>query len=352
MTLVFVYEHVTAVGLGRDPGSPEHSLHVEGRAMRDAVTADLTAVPGVEVLTFPDGLPEAEQLPAFRERSARADWSLVIAPETGGDLERLAREVVAVGGRLLGPNPDAIALTADKLRLAEWWQQHGVPTPITKNPTPQPPPRSGEGESETPSTLEGVASEASRGRSLTFPLVLKPRDGAGSDATFLVQSPAEFDAALAASSGQMIAQEFVAGRPASVAFLLGPRQVVPLVPAFQRLTSDGRFKYLGGELPIPADLAERAVRLGWRAIECVPGVFGYVGVDLILGPEPDGAADFAIEINPRLTTSYVGLRAAAEVNLAGAMLVVCGGVATEPRWREGGVSWRADGTVRAGGAKK
>jgi predicted ATP-grasp superfamily ATP-dependent carboligase len=42
-------------------------------------------------------------------------------------------------------------------------------------------------------------------------------------------------------------------------------------------------------------------------------------VDVVLGREPDGSGDAVIEVNPRLTTSYVGLRAAVRTNLADAM---------------------------------
>jgi tyramine---L-glutamate ligase len=312
MTRVFVYEHVTAVGLGREPDSPYRSLFVEGRAMRDAVAADFAALPGVEVLNFPDDLPAVEHLSAFHQLSSQADWSLVIAPETGGELERLAREVIAVGGRLLGPSPEAIAFTADKLRLAEHWRVCGVPTP---------------------------PDFCGTGR---WPVVVKPRDGAGSDSTFLVSTPIELAAAIAACSGPMIAQEFVPGRATSVAFLIGPNRTVPLLPAFQVLSTDGRFRYEGGALPIKPTLAERAVALGRNAVRCVPGLFGYVGVDLILGD----AEDVAVEINPRLTTSYVGLRALAESSLAGLMLDVCDGGERPPVWRPGRVRLDPAGGTR------
>ncbi len=76
------------------------------------------------------------------------------------------------------------------------------------------------------------------------------------------------------------------------------RGPVALQPTFQLLSDDGRFKYEGGELPIPPTLAERAVSLASRAVECVPGLLGYVGVDLDLGEAEDGSRDYAIEINP------------------------------------------------------
>jgi len=112
---------------------------------------------------------------------------------------------------------------------------------------------------------------------------------------------------------------------ASVAVLCGPAGRVVLAPCKQRISEDGRLRYLGGELPLTAGLAERATALAERAIAAMPPATGYVGVDLVLGREPDGSEDAVIEVNPRLTTSYVGLRAAATSNLADAMCRVAQG---------------------------
>ncbi len=322
MPRVFVYEHVTAVGLGRDPGSPEHSLFVEGAAMRAAITADFAAVPGVDVLSFPDDLPEPDLRPTFRELASQSDWSFVIAPETGGELERLTRQVLAARGLPLGSSPNAIALTADKLRLAEHWEQCGVPAPWTWDAS---------------SPLPGRREV---GGEWLNPLVLKPRDGAGSESTFLVRTPVEYAAVLRQSARPMIAQSHIEGRPASIAFLVGLAGITPLLPTYQLLSSDGRFRYEGGELPVEPHHAEQAVELGRQAVACVPGLCGYVGVDLVLGERP-----VAIEINPRLTTSYVGLRAVAGRNLAGLLLEACAGRAVEPQWRPGRVRWAASGVV-------
>ena len=89
-----------------------------------------------------------------------------------------------------------------------------------------------------------------------------------------------------------------------------------LPPCKQRISDDGRLRYLGGELPLSAGLAERATELAKRAVAALPPTIGYVGVDLVLGRDPHGGEDVVIEVNPRLTTSYVGLRAAAQANLA------------------------------------
>ena len=68
---------------------------------------------------------------------------------------------------------------------------------------------------------------------------------------------------------------------------------------------------------------------------------------MVLGADPGGADDVVIEINPRLTTSYVGLRAAAGENLAGVMLAVAEGKSVELSCREGStVEFESDGSLR------
>jgi predicted ATP-grasp superfamily ATP-dependent carboligase len=334
MQRVFVYEYLCATGMGA--GS---SLQVEGRAMLAAVLADLGKIAGVEPVTLLAGgeAPHtagttvrrtgAEEEPArFRELSRACDSTVIIAPECGGILGQRCRWAEDAGGRLLGPGSAAVALAADKEELARRWQAAGVRTPPC-----------------TP--LSGP---------VVFPAVCKPRHGAGSQTTFLVRGPDELPGCLAGAraegwEGELLLQPFVPGRPASVALLLGPGQEIALPPAWQRLSPDGRFRYLGGALPLPPGPAARAAALARQAVRAVPGLRGYVGVDLVLGEAPDGSGDQAIEINPRLTTSYVGLRALAAGNLAEALLrVVSGERIAELEWRPGVVEFGADGQVTKG----
>ena len=146
-----------------------------------------------------------------------------------------------------------------------------------------------------------------------YPAVLKPIDGAGSQDTQLVVGPHDEPRPYA---WPRRLEPFIPGLAASVAFLCGPKGREPLPPCKQRISSDGRLRYLGGELPLAAGLAERAKTLGDQALAALPQTAGYVGIDLVLGRDPNGSEDFVIEVNPRLTTSYVGLRAAAQSNLA------------------------------------
>ncbi len=118
-----------------------------------------------------------------------------------------------------------------------------------------------------------------------------------------------------------VAQPFCNGQPASIAFLIGPHDTVALPASFQLISTDGQFCYGGGLVPIAPELAARAETLGRSALAGLPGLLGYVGVDLILGEDED----FAIEINPRLTTSYVGVRALLDGNLAELILKIATG---------------------------
>jgi predicted ATP-grasp superfamily ATP-dependent carboligase len=322
---LFVYEHLSGGGLAEPGGAA--SLRREGWAMLSALLHDLGGCAGVRTASLLDAealRAAGGRLPAnltvqrvepgrgeeaFRRLAAAADATLLVAPECDDVLYRRCVWVEEAGGRLLGPSPAAVRLTGDKLLLAGRLEAQGVPTPPT------------------------VAWPAA---GLAFPLVCKPRDGAGSQATFLVRDEAEAAtvgarAAAEGWGGPLIAQPFAPGLAASAAVLLGPGRRVVLPAARQLLSDDGRFRYLGGSVPLPAELDRRARALAERATAAVEGLNGWVGVDLVLGER-----DVVVEINPRLTTSYVGLRALARFNLAEALLRTAQGGAFA------GWDWRSD----------
>jgi len=74
--------------------------------------------------------------------------------------------------------------------------------------------------------------------------------------------------------------------------------------------------YNGGVVPFDHVLREEALKAAQAAVESIGGLNGYVGVDMVLtrnGP-------VMMEINPRLTTSYIGLRKTVNLNLAQAII--------------------------------
>jgi predicted ATP-grasp superfamily ATP-dependent carboligase len=348
---VFIYEFtVAAADIIPSAGN---SLRTEGQAMLAAVLEDFTRVAGVEAVTLvaANGGELAGHLPqrrvigdeakCFRALAAGVDYTLVIAPEGEDTLETRCRWALEAGCPLLGPSPAAVRLTGDKWQLGRVFQDHGIPTPTTVCL----------GSADVRADLP-AADRLAKSR-VHFPLVVKPRHGAGSQATFFVPRAAELAAALArfreeVPEAEILVQGFAPGWPVSVAFLTGPGRLLALLPAAQHISPDGRCRYRGGRIPLPSALAGRATALARRAVQAVPGLQGYIGVDLVLGPANDGSQDQVLEINPRLTTSYIGLRALAQTNLAETMLrLVQARPVPEIGWRSGAVEFSADGSVAA-----
>jgi predicted ATP-grasp superfamily ATP-dependent carboligase len=338
MLRIFAYEYTCA---HMAPAEVPASLQIEGWTMLSAVLEDFCRLPDLLVSTLlHNNHPQRAVNPrcaaiftddeeeAFRKLARNADFALVIAPEFDDILLTRCRWVKDEGCRLLGPSPAAVQLTGDKYACARHLSNHGVPTPECR-------------------LLVGDH----HGDGIKFPAVFKPRHGAGSESTFVINCENEFEKAIrgrntGAVARHCILQPYVQGQPVSVAFILGPSQHIPLLPSSQIQSGCGRLRYLGGALPLSPLLADRAVRLAEKAVISVPGLLGYVGVDLVLGDAPDGTKDWVIEINPRLTTSYIGLRALSQTNLSETMLrAVRGADIASPVWRPGSVRFYADGKV-------
>jgi hypothetical protein len=87
------------------------------------------------------------------------------------------------------------------------------------------------------------------------------------------------------------------------------------------------FSYHGGCTPIDHPLASRAIDVSLRTCQALPGLRGYIGVDLVL----TNSEAFVIEVNPRLTTAYLGVRSALKEssgdgpNIAGMAIAACAG---------------------------
>ena len=315
---IFLYEFVTAGGMCERASVPE-SLLAEGRAMADALSFDLAAadihvnrmldttlattgqVTHRNISYHPIASAKAER-EIFLQLASSADWTILIAPESEGALGERVAWTQRAGGQLWGPNAEVIELTSDKHRLAVHLADAGIEVP------------------------HGIALSAGDSLPVDFPYpaVLKPRDGAGSQGMrqIDVHDPA------ATAPCEVRLEQFRAGQAASVVILGGPAGLCPLPPCTQTLSADGQFTYLGGSLPLENPLASRATRIACRAVATCGEMRGYVGVDLILGSRAD--EDCVIEINPRLTSSYLLLRRIAEENLARSILAWREGTGTPP----------------------
>ncbi len=342
---IFVSEFITSGALSGESLPP--SLLREGEAMCSAIVADLAALPDISVVTTRDQrltspaqtlnqkithesvASVAEELAAFDRLVTDCDVTIVIAPETNGVLADRVQRVTDLGRTALNCHPEAIRLCADKLKLAEHFTSLKIPTIPTFS-----------------ADLGGEPWEQ-----LNDGCVLKPRDGAGSWLTFGIPyrdstawQTAVSEVACCGMTDRMIIQPWIAGRALSVGCLChasGQIEVLPI--ACQRL-SGACFEYRGGEIPADVSLESRRQieALVMRACESIPGLRGYIGIDLLLS-DGEPAQALIVEINPRLTTSYVGYRQACHSNLA-SRIIDLGDWSTRLTWKATKVVFEADGS--------
>ena len=336
---ILMYEFVSGGGFaGR---AVPASLAREGAAMRDAVVADLASLRGHRVVTTADPRFPLRRVPARvevvtlrrggvrgpDEVLASADAAWPVAPESEGCLERLAARAERRGKVLLGPNAAAIRRAADKAGLPRRLARHGVPHPATR-------------------IIASNGEAATVAREIGFPVVVKPARGAGCCGVSLVRSARELPDALDAArqadgSGPLLLQRYIRGVAASVSLLADGRRALALSVNAQSVRASRAFVYRGGTTPFDHPLAARAAAVARRACEALPGLKGYVGVDMVL---TDSEA-VVIEVNPRLTTAYLGIRSAFDANVAGLALAACAGRLQAPPPARRRVSFTAAGRV-------
>ena len=114
-------------------------------------------------------------------------------------------------------------------------------------------------------------------------------------------------------------QRYVEGIAASVSLLVAGERSTVLSLNKQRVRAGIPFAYDGGVAAVDHPRRREACELAQRAVALVPGLRGYVGVDVVLGED----RTWLIEINPRPTTSYVGLRRVIDLNMAAAIWRAC-----------------------------
>lgn len=345
---ILVHEFVSGGGLaGRDVPA---SLAREGLAMLTALIADLTAIhrhqivttvdprfalptpPGVEVVTLSPGSEGGATLDAL---IASADAVWLVAPETNRCLERLAVRVERKGRILLGSGALTIRRASDKARLPRRLARHGVPHPETR-------------------VLRPGADWEKAAREVGYPIIVKPARGAGCDGVCLARTVRELrdarDMTRRANGREpLLLQRYVMGAAASVSLLSDGRRAVALTVNAQSVRAARPFSYRGGKTPFDHPLAEKAVETALRTCQAFPGLRGYIGVDLVL-TETEAVV---IEVNPRLTTAYLGVRSALGGNIGDAgnvaamALAACAGTLPVPPPARQSVRFTAAGLVHS-----
>lgn len=272
-----------------------------------ALIGDLMDLGGFELSMTRDSRLGAFPLPLQIEEVRPAEgvwerWRLMvdgadavwpIAPETQGILEQLSRLILERQRILLGSRSEAVAIAASKLATAICMARKGV----------------------------AVVETVPAGRSIPdsdVGWVVKPDDGAGCEDTYYLKELDGLSSWLENQPrGNYVVQPYLQGIPASLSLICCDGVARVLACNEQLIEISGNKLHCSGvvvnALRAYRDQLEPLVS---RIAKILPGLRGYVGIDVVLtqnGP-------VVMEINPRLTTSYVGLHASIGCNPAGLIL--------------------------------
>jgi hypothetical protein len=246
--------------------------------------------------------------PTMERAAETADAAYVVAPEPNHVLQLIVECIETTGALSLNCQAKGIEQAADKALLGERVNRLGLDFPKTEM-----------------FCVKDSVEEITQGISgkLGFPAVIKPVSGAGCSGLSVIQNEKQVAVALAkirkeTATGDFAAQELINGVPASVSLISTGAEALPVSLNLQEVTlagPDGVSGYLGGSVPLEHPLRDEAFAAAKRVVESFGDLRGYVGVDLVLTANKA----FIVEVNPRLTTSYVGLRKVANFNPAQAI---------------------------------
>ncbi len=303
---VFVFEYITGGGMLDSPLPP--SLAEEGDMMLKALVTDLMELPGIEVVTTRDarlGKPEIpiefhmlHGLDEFFETWLQciewADAVWPIAPEYADILKHISETVISQGKLLLNSPPQAVQATSSKLATSRRLSEQGVPVVPTYRIEEVLPDRPGS-------------------------WVLKPDDGVGCQGIRICRDRDDLCRQFETlpRDKEYVIQPFVHGTPTSLNVLAYNGEAFVMSVNHQRVAmTDTGFVLLGCVVNGCLEERDRFYQIGRAVVAALPELWGLVGIDLI----DTGEGLQILEVNPRITTSYVGLKESTGINPAALVL--------------------------------
>jgi predicted ATP-grasp superfamily ATP-dependent carboligase len=319
---ILLFEYVSGGGFAKQ--LLPSGLLSEGFGMLRGLTADfkaaghnLTIMLDSRLADLKPPLKADRVIPVYSEditqvlinASKDVEAAFVIAPEPNNVLVSMVKHVETLGVLSLNCQADAITLAADKATLYERVKCLGLDAPETFL-----------------FNIDKVKEIMQKSHDLGFPVVVKPVNGAGCSGLSITKNEREVAAAVnkiraEAPNSPILVQKLIKGVSASVSLISTGSEAVPVSLNKQDVklaAPDSVSSYNGGMVPLDNHLSAEAFATAKRVVESFSGLRGYVGVDLILAEDEV----FVIEVNPRLTTSYVGLREVSNFNPAQAILNV------------------------------
>ncbi len=325
---IFIFEFVSGGGFSQV--EIPSSLFCEGFAMLRSIIEDFKNL-GFHITTLLDSRIEflshymkvdvvksveleEDFLKKYTDCVRSSNYCFVIAPEFSNILYNLTKIVKTNKKKLLSIDLNGVKLGASKLETYKFFIANGINTPESYR-------------IPVKGSILDINWILQKCDQLNSSIVIKPDDGAGSESVFYFEKKDDvlqfferfnktFD-----TNRKYILQEYIEGDPMSVSIIndqtlektnenilkilsINAQNLQITDPTMESL-------YLGGSTPV--EQFEQLRSQIEDILKCVDlsAFKGYFGIDFV--KKTDNSLSF-IEINPRLTTSYVGIRNVLEFN--------------------------------------
>jgi len=327
---IFIFEFVSGGGFNKV--NIPISLFCEGFGMLRSITQDFKLI-GFEIYTLldyrihhlsriltVDNFIKIERkdnyLEQFKILVKECEYAFIIAPETNNILFKLTKIVQNYNKIVLSTNLEGIKIGTSKINTYKFFLKNKILTPKTfliplkKNNL----------------DIEFIIQKFYE---LEQPIIIKPEDGVGAESIYYFETKKQienffkhFKYKIEAGRNYVL-QEFIDGRDLSISLInttnsLNLETERPYILSINSQyinikSSNYKSEYLGGITP-----TENHQKESLELIKILDKIdfsqfSGYFGIDLI---KSTNSRFYFIEINPRLTTSYIGLRNAIDRNPA------------------------------------
>jgi len=295
---ILVFEYITGGGFNKQE-LPD-SLAGEGSLMLNALLDNLSRLNNLEVTIMLDWRlsnsievnsviirPEHDVTEEFVRLVKQSDVVWPIAPEFDAILQKLCQTVESLGKVLLTSPATAVAIAGNKFKTYELLNRHH----ITSVPTRM---------------FDDAYSPGE--------WMIKPIDGVGCSDSRVITNRLDFEQ-MVTSEGQYVIQPHLQGAKTSLSCLFKQGRGWLVCANLQRFEfADQQYHLTGIVVNHYRDLSAYQQLIDEIAA-ALPELWGYAGIDLI-----ENDRTWVLEINPRLTTSFVGIYDALGINIAEAVL--------------------------------
>ncbi|MGZ4957219.1 MAG: ATP-grasp domain-containing protein [Methylobacter sp.] len=295
---ILVFEYITGGGFNKQE-LPD-SLAGEGSLMLNALLDDLSRLNNLEVTIMLDWRlsnsievnsviirPEHDVTEEFVRLVKQSDLVWPIAPEFDGILQNLCQTVESLGKVLLTSPATAVAIAGNKFKTYELLNRHHIASVPTR-------------------IFDDAYSPGE--------WMIKPIDGAGCSDSRVITNRLDFEQ-MVTSEGRYIIQPHLQGAKTSLSCLFKQGRGWLVCANLQRFEfADQQYHLTGIVVNHYRDLSAYQQLID-KIAGALPELWGYAGIDLI-----ENDRTWVLEINPRLTTSFVGIYDALGINIAEAVL--------------------------------